>query len=141
MQNKEVLMSSKEKQVQQLSDLFGLGTEVVENQIKEIAEVIEEFKDNLSEEDAAIAAFQLKELEEELRLNKEQPLAEQVYEALLAEMGAANLTKVLEVMTSPQYDQLFQVLENTLVAHSTKVIDYIDNMIELEEKKEEKSLH
>jgi hypothetical protein len=125
----------KQKQITQLTELFGLGSDVIERQIQETLDFAEEFKDDLNEQDTLAMDLQLSAMRQELQNEKDNPLAERVYEAMVKEIGEKKLTTILNVMTSKEYKTFFDVLDDTIVSQTGKIIDFIDAGLALEQGK------
>jgi hypothetical protein len=125
-------VDKKQKQIAQLTELFGLGSDVIERQIQETLGFAEEFIDDLNEEDTLALDLQLQAMHKELQNEKDNPLAARVYQNMLDKIGEKKLTTILNVLTSDEYKTFFDVLDDTIVEQTTKVIDFIDASLELE---------
>jgi hypothetical protein len=131
----------KQKQLNQLSEYFGLSSDVIIKQIDDMKEFYAQYKDDFLPEDEQAYTVQMQMLENELKNEDVNPLAEQILGELIDKIGDKKVTSILNMINSKEFEQLFKIVDDILVGHAKKSIDMIDDAIQFEQQKKSGKLH
>jgi restriction endonuclease Mrr len=131
----------KQKQLNQLSEYFGLSSDVIIKQIDDMKEFYAQYKDDFLPEDEQTYNVQMQMLENELKNEDVNPLAEQILDELIDKLGDKRVTSILNMISSKEFEQLFKIVDDVLVGHAKKSIDMIDDAIQFEQQKKSGKLH
>jgi hypothetical protein len=135
------MIVKKQKQLNQLSEYFGLSSDVIIKQIDDMKEFYAQYKDDFLPEDEQAYTVQMQMLENELKNEDVNPLAEQILDELIDKLGDKKVTSILNMISSKEFEQLFKVVDDVLVGHAKKSIDMIDDAIQFEQQKKSGKLH
>ena len=135
------MIVKKQKQLNQLSEYFGLSSDVIIKQIDDMKEFYAQYKDDFLPEDEQAYTVQMQMLENELKNEDVNPLAEQILDELIDKLGDKKVTSILNMISSKEFEQLFKVVDDVLVGHAKKSIDIIDTALEFEQQKKSGKLH
>jgi restriction endonuclease Mrr len=131
----------KQKQLNQLSEYFGLSSDVIIKQIDDMKEFYAQYKEDFLPEDEQAYTVQMQMLENELKNEDVNPLAEQILDELIDKLGDKKVTSILNMISSKEFEQLFKIVDDVLVGHAKKSIDIIDDAIQFEQQKKSGKLH
>jgi hypothetical protein len=129
------------KAIKQLEEFFDLSSKPVLNQLNEIKTSINTNSDNMDEDELAFYAANQRGLELQYDLEKNNPLAQRVYDNLLTVMTDKEVAKILNVLTSDNYQVFYGVVEDVLQKHAENTLQLIDGGIEQENAQINKVAH
>ena len=129
------------KAIKQLEEFFDLSSKPVLNQLNEIKTFINTNSDNMDEDELAFYAANQRGLELQYDLEKNNPLAQRVYDNLLTVMTDKEVAKILNVLTSDNYQVFYGVVEDVLQKHAENTLQLIDGGIEQENAQINKVAH
>jgi hypothetical protein len=129
------------KAIKQLEEFFDLSSKPVLNQLNEIKTFINANSDNMDEDELAFYQANQRGLELQYDLEKNNPLAQRVYDNLLTVMTDKEVAKILNVLTSDNYQVFYGVVEDVLQKHAENTLQLIDGGIEQENAQINKVAH
>jgi hypothetical protein len=129
------------KAIKQLEEFFDLSSKPVLNQLNEIKTFINANSDNMDEDELAFYQANQRGLELQYDLEKNNPLAQRVYDNLLTVMTDKEVAKILNVLTSDNYQVFYGVVEDVLQKHAENTLQLIDGGIEQENAQINKVVH
>ena len=129
------------KAIKQLEEFFDLSSEPVLNQLNEIKTSINTNSDNMDEDELAFYEANQRGLELQYDLEKNNPLAQRVYDNLLTVMTDKEVAKILNVLTSDNYQVFYGAIDDVLQKHAENILKLIDGGIEQEKAQKNKVVH
>lgn len=129
------------KAIKQLEEFFDLSSEPVLNQLNEIKTFINTNSDNMDEDELAFYEANQRGLELQYELEKNNPLAQRVYDNLLTVMTDKEVAKILNVLTSDNYQVFYGAVDDVLQKHAENILKLIDGGIEQETAQKNKVVH
>jgi hypothetical protein len=135
------VIDKKAKQLKQLSEYFGLSSDVIIKQIDDLKEFYSQYKDDFNSDDMEAYNIQMEMLQNELNNEADTPLAEVILDGLIDKIGEKKITSILNMISSKEFEQFFQIVDDILVSHAKNSIDMIDAALEFEQQKKSGKLH
>ena len=129
------------KAIKQLEEFFDLSSEPVLNQLNEIKTFINTNSDNMDEDELAFYVANQRGLELQYDLEKNNTLAQRVYDNLLTVMTDKEVAKILNVLTSDNYQVFYGAVEDVLQKHAENILQLIDDDIQVEQGQINKVVH
>ncbi|QCQ57928.1 hypothetical protein Barba22A_gp077 [Rheinheimera phage vB_RspM_Barba22A] len=129
------------KAIKQLEEFFDLSSKPVLNQLNEIKTFINTNSDNMDEDELAFYTANQRGLELQYELEKNNPLAQRVYDNLLTVMTDKEVAKILNVLTSDNYQVFYGAIDDVLQKHAENILKLIDSGIEQEKAQKNKVVH
>ena len=129
------------KAIKQLEEFFDLSWKPVLNQLNEIKTSINTNSDNMDEDELAFYEANQRGLELQYDLEKNNPLAQRVYDNLLTVMTDKEVAKILNVLTSDNYQVFYGAIDDVLQKHAENILKLIDGGIEQEKAQKNKVVH
>ena len=129
------------KAIKQLEEFFDLSSKPVLNQLNEIKTFINVNSDNMDEDELAFYTANQQGLELQYDLEKNNPLAQRVYDNLLTVMTDKEVAKILNVLTSDNYQVFYGAIDDVLQKHAENILQLIDGGIEQEKAQKNKVVH
>ena len=129
------------KAIKQLEEFFDLSSKPVLNQLNEIKTFINTNSDNMDEDELAFYTANQRGLELQYELEKNNPLAQRVYDNLLTVMTDKEVAKILNVLTSDNYQVFYGAIDDVLQKHAENILKLIDGGIEQEKAQKNKVVH
>jgi predicted transcriptional regulator len=132
---------TKQTTKQKIEEYYDLSSKPVLEQLNALKVFINEERDNMeSEEITAYNSFQ-RGLEHQYELEKANPLIDRVYDKLLSVLPEKEVSKIINVLTSENYQVFCGAIDKTLQEHAENVVAIIDNGIASEQKDKNTQLH
>lgn len=120
------------KAITQLEEFFDLSSKPVLNQLNDIKTFINTNSDKMDEDELAFYQANQRGLELQYDLEKQNPLAQRVYTNLLSVMTDREVAKILNVLTSENYQVFYGAVDDVLQKHAENILQLIDDGIEVE---------
>jgi len=132
---------SKQTTKQKIEEYYGLSSEPVLDQLNALKVFMNEERDNMESEEITFYESYQNGLEQQLELEKANPLIDRVYDNLLSVLPEKEISKIINVLTSENYQVFCGAIEKTLQEHAESVLSVIDDGIASEQETVNKQLH
>ena len=129
------------KAIKQLEEFFDLSSKPVLNQLNETKTFINTNSDNMDEDELAFYTANQRGLELQYELEKSNPLAQRVYDNLLTVMTDKEVAKILNVLTSDNYQVFYGAVDDVLQKNAENTLQLIDDGIQVEQGQINKVVH